>query len=338
VNQRGYSLLLSLFAVLGVGGVWFVGVTFQRINNNVDQTFELSQAKQALISYSVNYLDHYGAQGAGIGHLPCPDTDTPEPRHSDTWHRDGPNPPCASSLIEYGWLPRHVNVREGRYHFHTRSQQRLLYAVSGQFVNNPINRVVNPSSRGEISVGNFTDVVAVLATPPLDTDLIGDSYWFDPNTLVSSGSAFTLIRTADILQRSMQRVGGWLVRQFNEAGQKRCDSIGQNPHCGFADHNLAHCDLTEEYIVLHWLNTQVKPIDCDNHEQYLRSTMTQLEGVPIQRHWYIRNKWFEFLEVSIRENCLTGAESQCRFVLLPSVAGEPLIQLQLRAVAGADQH
>lgn len=337
MNQRGYSLLLSLIAVLGVGGFWVAGITIQTIAHTADQTLALSQARAALIAYAVNYIDHYGAQSAGIGHFPCPDTDDPDSTLPDTWHRDGPNPPCATKAIEHGWLPRHVNVRDGRYHFHTRSHQRLLYAVSGKFVNNPLGRTVNPSTSGEFSVGQFSDVIAVLATPPLDADLVGSRFWLSPEAMADQGVAFSLIRTTDIRNQSMQRVGGWLVDQLNDAAAQRCESVNEPSDCGFAAHSLPNCEMTTDYALLHWLNPQSDPIDCVSHEQYLQSVFTVLEEVPIKRHWFMRNKWFEFIELLFDQNCLQTVDSDCRFVLLPVADDIALIKVRLQPLPGPEQ-
>jgi len=341
VNQRGYSLLLNLIVLLGVGSVWFAEITAktpaQRVAQRADQTLALSQARTALISYAVNYIDHYGAQGAGIGHLPCPDTDEHDNTAADTWHRDGPNPPCGKSDVEQGWLPRHVNVRDGRYHFHTRSQQRLRYAVSGQFVNNPVGRIVNPSTDGGFSFGRYTDVIAVLATPPLDEDLASNRFWLSAELMASHGSAYSLIRIADLRKPSMQRVGGWLVGQLNNAMEQRCASADESGHCKLAEHDLSHCDSTKKIVLLHWLHTQVVPIDCESHEQYLLSTFTLLEAVPIQRHWFMRNKWFEFVEISFVPDCLTNVEPACRFVLLPMGDDPELLNIQLEPLSGPVQ-
>ncbi len=333
MRQRGYSLMLSLIVLLGVGSVWLAGIAVSTTSRSANQTLALSQARNALISYAVNYIDHYGAQGAGIGHLPCPDTDKPDNTVSDTWHRDGPNPPCAKQAVEHGWLPRHVNVRDGRYHFHARAQQRLLYAVSGKFVNNPLGRVVNPSTEGGITVGQYTDVIAVLATPPLDANPAEGGFWLNPQSMASQGGAYSLIRVVDLRKPTMQRVGGWLVGQLNNAMQHRCASADDVSKCSAAEHSLSDCDVSKKTNVLHWLAVDVAPIRCEDHEQHVLSTFTLLEEVLIQRHWFIRNEWFEFVELLFEQNCLTIADSVCRFVLLPVADDATVFKIQLQSLA-----
>jgi len=337
VKQQGYSLLLGVFALLGVGSVWIAGITIQIITHTADQTLALSQAQAALISYAVNYIDHYGAQGAGVGHFPCPDTDEPSRRAEgaegaelDVWHRDGPNPPCAQQAVEHGWLPRHVDVRDGRYPFHTRSQQRLLYAVSGEFVNNPVGRVVNPATAGAIVVGQYTDVVAVLATPPLDADLSGSLDWLSPEAMANRGAAYSLIRTGDIRKQSMQRVGGWLVKHLNGAMAERCASAKDSQFCPLAQHSHLQCDLSAKSILLHWLNVSADTIDCENHEQYLASNFTLLEDVPLQRHWFMRNQWYRFVALSFDTDCLTIAGAACQFALMPVLDNVNMLTVRLQ--------
>lgn len=338
MNQRGYALLLGLFALFGIGGVWVAGFTVKTLNFSAAQTLALSQAKTALVSYAVNYIDHYGPQGAGVGHLPCPDTDSPISAQADTWHRDGPNPPCAKKSIEYGWLPRHVNVRDGRYHFHTRAQQRLLYAVSASFVNNPVGRIVNPSTKGGISVGQYTDVIAVIATPPLDVDLTDTQFWLNLESKASQEAAYTLIRASDIRNQSMQRVGAWLVGQLNRAMLERCASFNNTSNCRLSKLSLADCELATQFVLLHWLNAQVSPTDCGNHEHYLESTFTLLEEVPVQRHWFMRNEWYKFVELAFDENCFNNSAVACQFVLSPVIADVPQIKLRLQPLSGFTQN
>lgn len=136
--QGGYSLLLSVFMLLVVGGLGVGGTALYAPRLSTNETMELGRAREALMHYAINYIDHYGPQGAGLGHFPCPDTDKPTGKDRSQWHLDGPNPPCGRDAVQTGWLPRHVSGASGRYHFHTRNKQRLLYAVSGNFINNPL--------------------------------------------------------------------------------------------------------------------------------------------------------------------------------------------------------
>ena len=326
---EGYSLLLSLFALLGLSGIWYASVSLQGNEGAANQALELSLARTALISYAVNYVDHYGARGAGIGHLPCPDTDSPNTSHADAWHRDGPNPPCGRDLIELGWLPRHVNVRNGRYHFHTRSRQRLLYAVAAGFVNNPVGRAVNPSTRGGISVGNVSDVVAVIATPPLDADINYARNWFAKQTFGSDTNAYSLIRTGDVLDQAKQRVMSWLLKRLNNSLVRCRDTVGAASCVSLRKQEML-CLSTHSQLLLHWLGEHPLFNDCARLNQLLTSNLYQLESVPIKQHWFVRNDWLGHIDLRIDPICLSEASGSCRFTgsILKSDPDQLIVKLE----------
>lgn len=334
MKQRGYSLLLSLFVIVTVSGVLLAGTTVSTASRKSAQTLELSLAKAALISYAVNYIDHYGAQGAGIGHLPCPDTDAPLSDNSnmgqaDPWHRDGPNPPCSKNAVELGWLPRHVSVRNGRYHFHARARQRLRYAVSGRFVNNPIGRTVNPSTMGDIAVANFTDVVAVLMVPPLVSELDNRDQWTRLERMLTTSSSYALIRTSDIQTQALRRTGGWLLEQLNRAESQRCLAT-ENAGCGLIKRAQVTCEFSEKLLLLHWLDVRANNVDCENYSQALASATTLLEDVPINRHWFFRNEWFRYVEFVVHESCNQNESLLCEFALLPLKKNELVLRVAIQ--------
>lgn len=310
MNQSGYALLLSLFVMFSAGSIWIAGSGAQRMSNNRYETLELERARDALIGYAVNYIDHYGVQGAGIGHLPCPDTDTPDLSHSDPWVRDGPNPPCAKD-IELGWLPRHVSTAGGRYHFHDRSRQRVWYAVSGKFINNPLNRVVNPSTVGDISIGSFNDVVAVLTVPNLEVEHKLPQPWWLGDATESVRAAYSVIRTSDIRIPAMRRVAVWMLEHLNTA-------IGPPP-----------CHLEAELNLLHWMSEKSVNPDCAAHKKQLLSEFAFVEGAPYARHWFVRNKWFDYLKIELESTCLSTGAPPCEFVVEPTKVFDEFITLRL---------
>jgi len=83
-------------------------------------------------------------------------------------------------------------------------------------------------------------------------------------------------------------------------------------------------------VLLHWLNTQSVPIDCENHEHYLQSAFTLLEQVPTQRHWFIRNQWYDFVELLFDQRCLAPDESECQFAPLPVADNTAVLTVQLQ--------
>lgn len=313
MNQLGYALLLSLFLMLGVSGVWFAGTGVYESSHNRNhrnQTLELERARQALISYAVNYVDHYGAQSAGIGHLPCPDTDSPVESQDNSWALDGPNPPCGAQAVELGWLPRHVNTSSGRYLFHTRIRQRLHYAVSGRFVNNPLNRTVNPATVGDISVGNFNDIVAVLTVPTLGATDATAQAWWEGDDIEANHVAYAIIRTNDIRVAAMRRVANWLLARLNAQATKPL------------------CELGHELELLRWLSSAAASSDCATYKDKLLAEFAIFEGVPYARHWFFRNKWFEHIKIEI--NCFAINRNSCEFAVAPNAISDIAITFILQ--------
>ena len=99
----------------------------QQGQNEVTQS--LARAKQALISYAVNYVDNYGHNSrGGVGRLPCPAV-APHSR---------PAMSCSENAI--GFLPAVWNRKGKRIdidHLEYFLDQNLWYAVSADFRYNP---------------------------------------------------------------------------------------------------------------------------------------------------------------------------------------------------------
>ncbi len=312
-QQDGYSLLLSLFLLLGIGSAWFAIGSHLSVKNHYRQTLALEQARIALISYAVNYIDHYGAQGAGVGHFPCPDTDQANIKHKDPWHLDGPNPPCSQHDILTGWLPRHVSVEAGRYHFHARQQQRLRYAVSSRFINNPTNRIVNPSVSTGISIDQFDDVIAILVAPALDTSRSNDSAsWHITN--LSANHAYTLIRISDVLPAALVRVGAWLAESLNTALGLNCPNDGLEIPCDSQFEPIQYCGLSNDAMLLYWLDRQMLAYFCANADDLEPNTM-RVEAVSAKQHWFIRNQWSQHVELTVDDACGGSNRARCKFSL-----------------------
>ena len=119
--------------------------------NAVNLNAELGQSRQALLSYSALYPYLYGPKGAGMGHLPCPDTDSLLLESMDWSINHGPNPPCGNGPVAVGHLPSHISFSEERYMIHAGTGRRVEYTVSSTVINNPTNRPVNPDL-----ISNFT--------------------------------------------------------------------------------------------------------------------------------------------------------------------------------------
>lgn len=174
-NQSGFSLLIFLVLLMGVGGVALTGFT-QKIKKQVDtKRFEhnkevLQQAKQALLMYAYRYPSISAAsppnfRARGPGRLPCPD--------SNNNGSSGPLLTCMNNIEVVGRFPFNTS---GINFFDARDStgERLWYAVSSTFDNGPAT-VINSNDTGTISIfdqtgsllydGNASGIAAVIIAP-----------------------------------------------------------------------------------------------------------------------------------------------------------------------------
>ena len=113
-KQKGFSLVILLTSLVAIGGLSMVERR-ERFRSNlsllnaVNLNAELGQSRQALLSYSALYPYLYGPKGAGMGHLPCPDTDSLLLESMDWSINHGPNPPCGNNPMAVGHLPSHIS-------------------------------------------------------------------------------------------------------------------------------------------------------------------------------------------------------------------------------------
>ena len=129
----------------------------------------LSEAKAALLAYAVTYPDNYANTdpAAGPGYLPCPDTDN-----------DGyPDQPCGPNAI--GRLPNKLMVDVdgdandedilGLEHVRDGAGERLWYAVSNDFLNDPLSIGLNSETFGQLILDSASAdedrVVALIIAP-----------------------------------------------------------------------------------------------------------------------------------------------------------------------------
>ncbi len=161
-KQRGVALLVVLVALgllVGMLAIGFAG-DLARQNRKQEQTTDaLALAKEALIGYAVGVDLTVGASRPGD--LPCPDMDN-----------DGDAdavPPCSSAAL--GRLPWKTlgvpDLRDG-------DGERLWYAVSSNFKNNPRTSCtapgqpgcLNSDTRGTITVRGSAGVIVNDGTNP----------------------------------------------------------------------------------------------------------------------------------------------------------------------------
>ncbi|MFT5426042.1 MAG: type II secretory pathway pseudopilin PulG [Gammaproteobacteria bacterium] len=160
-SQTGAALLT--FVLIIIIGASYMLVT--KLNTNLALTQQsketgiaLSAAKNALIGYAVSYPDKVNA-ASGPGYLPCPDKDN-----------DGD---AEGSCVLGG-----TNNTVGRFPFERLemaelrdgSGQRLWYAISDNFKNNPKTTPLNSDSTGALFINGTSDIVAVIIAPGAPVD------------------------------------------------------------------------------------------------------------------------------------------------------------------------
>lgn len=156
-SAQGAALLAFMLALIA-GSSWLLlsdlnGHT-QVYNRRAGSGLALNQAKQALLSYAMNYPDLRANPEKGPGFLPCPDR-----------NNDGrPETNCAESTgTTLGRLPFAIlGLDDPR----DSSGERLWYALSPDFRNTRSNHaVINSETPGQFSVDGADDVVAVVMAP-----------------------------------------------------------------------------------------------------------------------------------------------------------------------------
>lgn len=316
-RQRGYAnaiLMLSVLSGLVLSSSVQSLVIDSRLSVTEADRQTITSAREALIAYSVNYMELYGARGAGPGHLPCPDTDAKAGSTIDQWKKDGPNPPCGQQPVATGWLPRHANVNHGRYRFHSDARQRLWYAVANEFVNNPVNRIVNPASSSGLDVLGNDGVIAIIAAPYSEAEFHAVSDWWLRRNLDRDIATVGLIRDKDVLLPAISRVGEWIESILNRTLTQYCSVPQDTDHgCTVNVAALASCGLSQFELLALWLAPELAHAGCDEIRQNLSVRHHALDDVPLLQHWFVRNRWHEFLRITVNDACKRFV-SHCRFV------------------------
>ncbi len=153
-------MLLLFFVVLIMAGAsLYIGyannnlVNQQRTDNAMRA---LSEAKDALIAYSVMHGDYYGAAGAGPGHLPCPDTNG---------NTQG-NTPCGLNALAR--LPVSITEPGGAVleisDYGSGIDETLWYALANEARRTPIS-AFNTTTVTTLSANGQANMAAVLIVP-----------------------------------------------------------------------------------------------------------------------------------------------------------------------------
>lgn len=320
LRERGAALLMLCFALIALSGVALQQTLseFRRQVVNESPAIKLQAARDELLALAVNYADQYGALGAGPGHLPCPNTALPDGSRAS----EAPDPPCGSQPWVIGRVPRQAGsssasrvtvFQRGPYEH----QQALWYVVSGAYVNNPLGtaQIVNPATRGVLSLAGRDDIVALLIDPgpalgaqrrqrPSTMPaayLEGDNANADAQFATLSGSAGN-DRVLSISRHQMMK----LVRKRVAAHIQDWLSYWSIEVCGhqdrcfpFAASELGSCvpgQVEGRLPVLVGSCTGPGLLDSDL-EPYQ----------PWHRHWFVRNRWPEWVEYSVADECTGGA-------------------------------
>jgi len=321
LKQPGYAMLLLLPTLLTVT----LSVSMLSVRNSnvaVRQQQILDDAAQSLVSYAVTYIDSYKPTGAGPGHLPCPDTDSSPNRYQVQMglHGDGPNPPCGKHTIAIGKLPRHISHAKHRYAFHLEDAHDVWYAVDTRFINNPVNRAVNPDTVGRIQLGNNALAAAVVFIPSAGSPIWRQSikvinHWAQAvfqnkqslTELISAVDHYRLIPADVLLTAVTHRVALWLNNRYHASTGFECGRVGV---CLYSQ--LNHCGVSLKSKLLLLMLEQVRAGTCNrpnNLAGWLNNQLhdAQLENVSLKRHWFVRNNWWAFVDTKVDKQCESAA-------------------------------
>jgi hypothetical protein len=346
-KQQGFGLVLMLTLLAAIGG-YTLSATSTSLRPNlslasaVHINSELAQSRQALISYSAHYPYLYGPKGAGIGHLPCPDTNSLDSDATAWSVKQGPNPPCGTHTVAVGHLPSHISFPKGRYMIHAGFGPRVGYAVSGRLINNPANHAVNP---------------AVKFTEPTN---LQHSALLRQQTLTSNSnripSSEIMITKKALMLAVRPSVAAWLVEKLNNQGSSFCvrnqkimlrnNIYGLDERCRQFEQLVQRCS-SEENATEVWRMTSEKfksnllllyLADVISEQfQCATSTLEQIyiDYVPAKQHWLVRNGWLNWISVEHDAECVHLQLQICRLIYFnqrsQDAPPEPLI---LRWVAG----
>lgn len=357
-KQKGVVILLlvvmlPLLSVAVTGALPHVRAGHAASTSNpshlLDQMLELREARQALISYSTLYPYLYGPGGAGPGHFPCPDTDGRQFMGDTIWAVNlGPNPPCGSQLKSIGRLPNHVSFSSHRYLIHSRLESDIDYQLSEGFVNNPINRIVNPTTiqTHSLKLDSPIRLHTSIQSP-------GDS---------SVGPVGTHISSAAMLASAKLSVGSWAVQRLVTLHGEKCieqlfvnginavpddrpldGSLSDNKDdvaneqcqqlvrlklvelvrkCGVQENSDSQRVLKLPAMVLLALLSDISLVEsrdgsvdetmCDSQGDSIVNASNTMEAIPVRRHWFYRNGWADWIQFHLSNECMSVGSMACK--------------------------
>lgn len=315
----------------------------------------LHESKVALIAYSLSYADNYAPGGAGPGHFPCPDHDSPDDGNP---RNDGPDPPCATQEQTIGRLPRITYTGGGRestnalkmlefYPLESMLDRQPWYAVSSGFINNPGNRVVNPGSTGNLFTEAGDDIVAIVIEPGAEisetsqhrpgtdvTDYLEginsqSGFYYRRSYSDQSNDLLLPLRRDEISPLLKRRVAGFVVHWLQELAIRNCPFL-VFPNSGvFSRQHDADVELPglSGSAGCFPYATAEGSLECQDGLTSGGLPMVGgdctdsiavggvLEGVQLARHWFIRNRWLDYTHYSVHESCALPTGETCVFVV-----------------------
>lgn len=343
--QRGYAVLLMLVILLSASAALLKSLSIypsgaSMLSSVVVQQRVLQRARQSLLSYGVIYPWLYGPQGAGPGHLPCPDTDyVTRAADVNLQSNDGPNPPCGQQQTSIGQLPRRVSLSGRRYAFSDLASSRVDYKVDSRVINNPVNRLVNPS---------------LLSGESKQTSILATISVANQDDVQRSNTAFSSVITLNALQLGIRHsVAAWAIDRLHSLDSARCAPDQSNEfvlensladRCQDIQQLIAQCAdgqlPVEPYLdelgaesnrvqfVFLLLTLADSLLDVNHCPDDIVSLLT-LERVPIKRHWFYRNQWHQWLRIETTEACEIPNADGCRLAFQYQQAfaqlSEPLV-------------
>ena len=331
--QKGISLVLILVILTAIGGVALTQLSVRlrskiTLSNAVSMNAELGQSRQALLSYAMLYPYLYGAKGAGVGHFPCPDTDSLNSGVTTWSSRNGPNPPCSSSPVSIGHLPSHISFPEGRYMIHASFAARVNYAVSAHVINNPSLHAVNPSLMSTSSAPRQQPVLL-----QQQASIFNSGYKFDSEAIVSKPALLLAVRVG---------LAAWFRGRMHKQDHTACrlkqniklDDI-ENTYvgrCAQIKQLALHCraiqlstknkqqrepvapwqktekELQGDLVMLYVADAIPHPYQCEKSVL----AQIQIERVPAIKHWFVKNGWPEWIQMDHDVQCVPERENPCK--------------------------
>ncbi len=189
--QSGVVLLLFVIGLFIVSSSLFLTA----LNNNqakqdrdLNAAAALSAVKEQLIAFAIMGPEHFGATGAGPGHLFCPDT-----------NGNGLVNPCLADPL--GRLPRSVTTLLGTQRFTEFGvglDQEFWFALDNSLRSNPA-AVFNSSTVPTLTVDGATGYVAVLIAPGEANSLQARPNNIAANYLEGGNAASPTFVTSDAL-------------------------------------------------------------------------------------------------------------------------------------------